>query len=410
MIYGLIPIGGQGTRLGLPFSKEMLPQKNYGFYNPVSNHLVQKMLFAGAEKIYFIHGKGLKQDVVSFYADNSKFVHVVQNELGFANVLKDFYLHSQIADNDQCFFGLPDSIFDGNPFPEMLSHTGICTGLFTTSNSTKVDRLNASATQFEVKTQKNENSSDNFWGIIKFDGKDFKKFYTDDVFSKTTEIGNILNIYGFEKVFGNNYIDIGTWENYNKYISKASIPTDSEIEKKYLANEVDHESFIEMFAQNSDFSYEHIKSADYYFSPNNEKIEFIRYREQPNGATFPSDITVKDFNPNSLNRFELTIPLGQETKTQSVLTFLSLVSSQFDFKIEKNCHIFTSNEAVVVLYSFTVHGKTIKLIEIELLQADFNILTKFETQLSQLSGFSATNHVNHSKYKMIKEMLHDATH
>ena len=125
MIYGLIPIGGQGTRLGLPFSKEMLPQKNYGFYNPVSNHLVQKMLFAGAEKIFFIHGKNTKQDVSEFYSDAQKFVHIEQKELGFAQILRDFYLNSNINDKD--------------PFMEMLGNSGICAGLFTTSNSTRVD-------------------------------------------------------------------------------------------------------------------------------------------------------------------------------------------------------------------------------------------------------------------------------
>lgn len=410
MIYGLIPIGGQGTRLGLPFSKEMLPQKNYGFYNPVSNHLVQKMLLAGAEKIYFIHGKSIKQDVASYYADESRFQHVLQHELGFANVLKDFYLHSRIEDSDQCFFGLPDSVFDGNPFPEMLSHTGICAGLFTTSPSTKVDRLTIDATRFEVKTAKTDHNSEHFWGVIKFDGRDIRRFHEDDVYAQTREIGDILNVYGFEKVYGNSYIDIGTWENYNKYISKASIPTDSEIEKKYLANEVDPKSFMALFTHNSDFSYEHIVSADYYFAPSNNKVEFIRYREQPHGATLPSDITVKDCNSSPINRYELTIPLGHNVNTQSVLTFLSIISPQFEFKVEKDCHIFTSNEVVVVLYSFTVQKKKIQLIEIELLQADFNILARFEALLSQLKGFSTDNQVNHSKYKMIKEMFNDAAY
>lgn len=410
MIYGLIPIGGQGTRLGLPFSKEMLPQKNYGFYNPVSNHLVQKMLFAGAEKIFFIHGKNTKQDVSEFYSDAQKFVHIEQKELGFAQILRDFYLNSNINDKDQCLFGLPDSIFDGNPFMEMLGNSGICAGLFTTSNSTRVDRLTLCGNRFEVKSAKTENNSERFWGIIKFDGRNLRKFHEEDVFSKTKEIGDILNIYGFNKSHGNNYIDIGTWENYNKYISKTGISPDTEIEKKYLANEVSEQEFIKLFSENSDFSYERVNSSDYYFTPENKKIEFIRYREQPSGATFPSDITVKDSNANSLNRFELTIPLAHEAKTQSVLTLLNLLSSQFDFKIHKDCHIFTSNEAVVVLYSFTVRESVIKLIEIELLQADFNILAKFESKLSLLEGFDVANHVNKSKYRMIKELLHDAPH
>ena len=42
MIIGCVGIGGKGTRLGMTFSKEMLPQRNYMFYNPISNHLYQK--------------------------------------------------------------------------------------------------------------------------------------------------------------------------------------------------------------------------------------------------------------------------------------------------------------------------------------------------------------------------------
>ena len=56
MIYGLVPIGGKGTRLGLTFSKEMLPQKGFLHFNPISNHLVSAMKEAGAEEIIFIHG------------------------------------------------------------------------------------------------------------------------------------------------------------------------------------------------------------------------------------------------------------------------------------------------------------------------------------------------------------------
>ena len=69
MITGIVPIGGFGTRLGMTFSKEMLPQRNYKYYNPGSNHLVSKMIDAGAKKIIFIHGDELKSDVTSFFTN-----------------------------------------------------------------------------------------------------------------------------------------------------------------------------------------------------------------------------------------------------------------------------------------------------------------------------------------------------
>ena len=55
MIVGLIPVGGKGTRLGLFFPKEMLPQIGFDYYNPLINLTVTNMLETGVEKIYFIH-------------------------------------------------------------------------------------------------------------------------------------------------------------------------------------------------------------------------------------------------------------------------------------------------------------------------------------------------------------------
>ena len=78
MIYGLVPIGGKGTRLGLSFSKEMLPQKGFLYFNPVSNHLVNTMQNAGAEQIVFIHGFEFKKDV----------------KVGFSKVRRSFFVIS----------------------------------------------------------------------------------------------------------------------------------------------------------------------------------------------------------------------------------------------------------------------------------------------------------------------------
>ena len=75
MIKGIVPIGGFGTRLGMTFSKEMLPQKNYNYYNPISNHLVSRMLEAGAEEIIFIHGDELKNDVTSGILRYNRYVY-----------------------------------------------------------------------------------------------------------------------------------------------------------------------------------------------------------------------------------------------------------------------------------------------------------------------------------------------
>ena len=219
MIYGLIPIGGKGSRLSLPFPKEMLPQKGYSFYNPIANHVVEKMLLAGAEKIIFIHGQEFKKDVVSFFSA-PHFIHCCQNSVGSAQVILEFYNNVKLRPDDVCLFGLPDTIFDGNPFIAMLQIPSICAGLFTSDEPLSVDRLHIDKNKFMVRTPKTPENLDLFWGILKFAGSDINKFIEDGVFFVHTEIAEILNLYSFQIVEGKKYIDIGTWGGYNRYLSE----------------------------------------------------------------------------------------------------------------------------------------------------------------------------------------------
>lgn len=220
MIYGLIPIGGKGMRLGLPYSKEMLPQKNFDYFNPLVNHIVEKMKLAGAEKIYFVHGKEFKKDVQEYFSKEN-FVHILQDNLGFANVILDFYNKSDIKDDDKVIFGLPDSIFEENPFIELIDKKGIVTGLFVTDSTSCVDRLDIEERNFQIKTSKSKENLDVFWGILKFDGTNIKTMVEDGVFNLYTEIGDILNLYEKTHVRCKSYLDLGTWKNYNRYISSS---------------------------------------------------------------------------------------------------------------------------------------------------------------------------------------------
>jgi len=220
MIIGCVGIGGKGTRLGMTFSKEMLPQRNYMFYNPISNHLVSKMEEAYAEHVYFIHGLELKQDVVNFYKDVSKYTHITQNQLGFANVLNEFINYVKFDKTDSILFGMPDTIFEENPFIKMVELDGVVSGLFTTDAETKVDRLYKDANKFKIKSKLTDELTDNFWGILKFDGKNLLEAHKENLFEKYTEVGDIVNFLGFKTIQGNKYIDLGTWPNYNRYLSK----------------------------------------------------------------------------------------------------------------------------------------------------------------------------------------------
>jgi len=217
-ITGIVPIGGFGTRLGMTFSKEMLPQRNFNYYNPISNHLVSKMVDAGAEKIIFIHGDELKNDVTSFFT-NEDFIHICQKKPGFANVLLEFLDYKTPAKNDVLLFGMPDTIFENNPFIKMSTIKGVVAGTFITDSQSKVDRLEKNMKKFKVKSCLENDLLDMFWGVLKFDGKNLLDAYEKNLFEKYTEVGDIVNSLGFETVPENKYIDLGTWNNYNRYLS-----------------------------------------------------------------------------------------------------------------------------------------------------------------------------------------------
>jgi hypothetical protein len=218
MIVGVVPIGGLGTRLGLTFSKEMLPQKDTSLYNPISNHLVNKMLEAGAEKIIFIHGDDFKIDVTSFYTTNEH-KHYKQSKTGFANVLYEAYKIENIKKNDIVLFGMPDTIFEDNLYIQMVKESGVVAGLFVTDSESKVDRLDKAGQKFHVKTELDMNTTENFWGILKFDGQNISDAIEQGLFDMYSEVGPIVNSFKFTTVQGGKYIDLGTWKNYNRYLS-----------------------------------------------------------------------------------------------------------------------------------------------------------------------------------------------
>ena len=394
MIFGLIPIGGKGTRLSLPYSKEMLPQKNYDHYNPVVNHLVEKMLLAGADKIVFVHGSEYKQDVLDFFNDK-KYFHIRQTRLGFATVLRDFLNEVVTNDGDKIIFGLPDSVFDMNPFVEMLNKPGIVCGLFTTEPFSKVDRIFENT--FRVKTNKSETNSDYFWSILKFDVENLIAMHRVNIFDDHTEIGEILNRYPKSFVQGNRYLDLGTWAGYNKYLSSNELFNNVEIEKKYDASLINEEDFCEFLLKFTD-NYNKITSTDYYFTVDNPNVEFVRYRENSNDNGAIPDITIKNTNSGRINRFELTIPLSKEATSHNVMHFMALMGASFTFEVTKHCDIFTFDKCSVVMYSFTVNSKTIKVIEIELSDGDYNVLAGMEQMLAALPGFDPNKIINRSKY------------
>lgn len=221
MIYGIIPVGGVASRLSIPFPKELMPLKGHTQYYPVSKLTVDNMISAGCDAIYFIHGKEYKQQIVDYY-NGDKFFHIQNFDASFSEVINCFFKHVKISEDDKILFGLPDSFYKGNPFTKLINIEGLCCGLFKTFDVVKVDRLNKD-NKFDVKSEKTENNSNLFWGVIKFDYFSINKYVNLLQTSIEKEVGNIINSMQFSYVIEDFYFDLGTWDSLNKYWDTAII-------------------------------------------------------------------------------------------------------------------------------------------------------------------------------------------
>jgi dTDP-glucose pyrophosphorylase len=120
-MWGIIPAAGIGSRIQpLAFSKELLPigsRIEDGVERPraVSEHLIERMVAAGVDKICFVIAPG-KSDIINYYGariGNASIVYVVQQEpSGLCDAI--FCALPLIGPEEPVVIGLPDTIW----FPE----------------------------------------------------------------------------------------------------------------------------------------------------------------------------------------------------------------------------------------------------------------------------------------------------
>jgi len=120
-MWGIIPAAGLGSRIQpLAFSKELLPvgsRLEDGVERPraVSEHLIERMLAAGVDKLCFVIAPG-KSDIINYYGSRiggASIAYVVQQEpSGLCDAL--FCALPLIGPDEPVVVGLPDTIW----FPE----------------------------------------------------------------------------------------------------------------------------------------------------------------------------------------------------------------------------------------------------------------------------------------------------
>jgi hypothetical protein len=216
MIYGIVPVGGKGTRLGLSFSKELFPLKGYDYYYPVCKYTVDNLIEAGCEKIYFIHGKEFKIEILElFYSKN--YYHIKNFSNRQSDIFSCFFSNIKSSEDDIYLYGLPDSYYEINLFNIIKDMDGLVCGMFKVDDNSKVGRLN-SENKF-VKSIKTDDNGDECWGLLKMNYDvllNLSNMLNEDT-SDQLEIEVFLNKFDFKSTNGGKYWDLGTWNIINNY-------------------------------------------------------------------------------------------------------------------------------------------------------------------------------------------------
>lgn len=159
-VVGVIPAAGRGTRVSpLPVSKELFPvsideavksasDSSGSYVRVTSSYLVDQLLAAGADKIYWVIGRG-KWDIPDYYtkidAGDNRFGWIVVNETNSVSETIDkayTFLENQIV-----LTGFPDIVISpGNAFSILLnklnkSDADVMLGLFNASDTSSVDMV-----------------------------------------------------------------------------------------------------------------------------------------------------------------------------------------------------------------------------------------------------------------------------
>jgi dTDP-glucose pyrophosphorylase len=232
-VWGIIPAAGAGTRIQpLAFSKELLPvgcriDGTVERPRAVSEHLVERMLAAGATRIAFIISPG-KSDILEYYGGeigNARICYLVQRHpAGLCDAL--FQAAPFIGPDEQVIVGLPDTLWfpiDGLCLlgPDRLSFL-----LFPVAHPELFDAVvtDASGSVVEVQVKQRQPSSHWVWGAFRMPGRVLHELHElwrnrdprDEYF------GTLVNAYlalggradGVRA--GEAYVDVGTLHGYRE--------------------------------------------------------------------------------------------------------------------------------------------------------------------------------------------------
>lgn len=232
-MWGIIPAAGAGTRIQpLAFSKELLPvgsRFDGAVERPraVSEHLVERMVVAGADRIAFIISPG-KSDILEYYGGqigDARICYLVQRRPGgLCDAI--FQAVPFVDPAEDVMIGLPDTLW----FPvDALTHLpsgALSFLLFPVDRPELFDAVttNASGDVVEIEVKQPHPQTNWVWGAFKMRGsvlRDLHELWCGRD-PRDEYIGTLVNAYlalggraaGVRA--GESYVDVGTLHGYRE--------------------------------------------------------------------------------------------------------------------------------------------------------------------------------------------------
>jgi dTDP-glucose pyrophosphorylase len=238
-MWGIVPAAGTGSRMQpLAFSKELLPvgsRLDNGIERPcaVSEYLVERMIYGGADKICFVISPG-KSDIMEYYGasyGSASIAYVVQPQ---ANGLCDaiFRAAPLIPQDESVIVGLPDTVWFPKKALAELPEGVLSFLLFPVEDPQFFDAVVLDETLHvqEIQVKREDASSQWIWGAFKMPGHVLEALrQLWQVRSREDEyFGTLVNAYMAEggEVLGvkagESYVDVGTLHGYRSAIKLLS--------------------------------------------------------------------------------------------------------------------------------------------------------------------------------------------
>ncbi len=238
-MWGIIPVAGAGTRIQpLAFSKELLPvgsRLDGAVERPraVSEHLVERMLLAGATRIAFIISPG-KSDILEYYGGaigGARICYLVQpHAAGLCDAI--FQAAPFIAPSDPVIVGLPDTLWFPAHALQALDESGRNALSFLLFPVERPELFDAVVTSEageveEIQVKQADAHSRWIWGAFRMPGRVLHALH-DLWLSRDPRdeyLGTLVNAYlalggratGVRA--GESYVDVGTLHGYREAIS-----------------------------------------------------------------------------------------------------------------------------------------------------------------------------------------------